>query len=96
MSSMSGLALPKENYKFIITGIVVFVIGYFLMSGGGTDDPNVFDEDKLFSFRILNISPYTVILGYAIIGYGILKRPSTPEAHADVAQALKEEEEFGE
>jgi len=43
------------------------------MSGGGSDDPNVFSED-LFSFRRMYIAPIMVIVGLAVVGWGIMKK----------------------
>ena len=78
MSKGSGLALPKENYLFVIAGVVVVLIGFFLMSGGGADDPMVFDAEELFSTRRITVAPFLVMLGYVIVLYGILKRPKMP------------------
>lgn len=79
----SGMALPKDNYKFIIGGIIVVLIGFFLMSGGGTENPNEFNGDELFSFRRITLAPFTVMIGYGVILYGILKKPKHDAA--DVA-----------
>ena len=40
----------KVNYKILLIGIAVIVLGFILMSGGGSEDPNVFSED-IFNFR---------------------------------------------
>jgi len=69
------MTLGKENYKFIILGCVIVVLGFILMSGGGTDNPNEFNEEELFSFRRITLAPFFVILGYVIVLYGVMKRP---------------------
>lgn len=67
--------LRKQNFLIIIIGIVVALLGYVLMTGGGSEDPNVFNEDEIFSFRRITLAPYMCILGYMIVLYGILKKP---------------------
>ncbi len=64
----------KENYLIIITGVVVLIIGYFLMSGG-TQKPNEFKYEEIYSFRRITIAPMVVIVGYVIVMFGILKKP---------------------
>lgn len=69
------MTLTRENFKYIIIGCVVVVVGFLLMSGGGTDDPNAFNEDELFSFRRITLAPFLVMAGYGVVLFGILKRP---------------------
>jgi hypothetical protein len=68
-------ALAKSNYKLIIIGLVVVLLGFILMAGGGSEDPNVFLEEKLFSFRRITLAPILVIGGYVFIVYAIMKKP---------------------
>jgi hypothetical protein len=67
--------LAKENYKLIIIGLVVVLLGFILMAGGGSEDPSVFLEEELFSFRRITLAPALVIGGYAFIVYAIMKKP---------------------
>lgn len=75
------MALTRENFKYIIVGCVVVIIGFVLMSGGGSEDPTVFtggtneDPGPLFSFRRITLAPFLVMAGYGIVLFGILKRP---------------------
>jgi hypothetical protein len=64
----------KVNYKILLVGIAVIALGFILMSGGGSDDPNVFNED-VFSFRRIRLAPTTVLIGFGITIYAILKNP---------------------
>jgi len=68
--------LPFERINFIImlVGVVVIAIGYLLMMGGGSDDPNVFSEE-IFSFRRLTLAPIVILLGFAIEVVAILYTP---------------------
>ena len=64
----------KNNYTILLIGILVIVFGFILMSGGGSDDPTVFSDD-IFNFRRIRIAPTTVLIGFGITIYAILKRP---------------------
>jgi len=48
MEEKTKMVLGRKNYMFIIIGCVVVLLGFVLMSGGGSEDPNVFNEDELF------------------------------------------------
>jgi hypothetical protein len=61
------------NYKILLIGIGVIALGFFLMSGGGSTDPNVFNED-VFSFRRIRLAPTTVLIGFGITIYSIFKK----------------------
>ena len=63
----------RRNYLFFLIGIALLVVGYMLMSGGGVDDPNEFSE-AIFSPRRITVAPLTVMVGYGVIFYSILKR----------------------
>ncbi|WP_418264231.1 DUF3098 domain-containing protein [Flavobacterium faecale] len=62
----------KVNYKILLIGLAVIALGFILMSGGGSDDPNVFNED-IFNFRRIRLAPTTVLIGFGITIYSILK-----------------------
>tara|TARA_Y200000002_G_scaffold332915_1_gene298992 strand:+ start:63 stop:287 length:225 start_codon:yes stop_codon:yes gene_type:complete len=64
----------KRNYRFMIIGIIFIALGFILMSGGGSDDPNIFNEE-IYSFRRIRIAPLIVIIGFAIEIYAILTKP---------------------
>ncbi len=62
------------NYKILLVGIAVIALGFLLMSGGGSDNPNVFNEE-IFNFRRIRLAPTTVLIGFGITIYAILKNP---------------------
>jgi hypothetical protein len=64
----------KINYKILLIGLAVIALGFILMSGGGSEDPNVFNEE-IFSFRRIRLAPAVVLLGFGITIYSILKNP---------------------
>jgi hypothetical protein len=66
----------KTNYLIMIGGVIVILLGFALMSGGGTTDPNVFPKEELYSFRRITLAPIVVMLGFGIEIFAILKRPA--------------------
>lgn len=69
-----GFAFGKENYRILIIGVVIVVIGYLLMIGGGSDDPDYFNADEIFSTRRVTIAPLTILAGFVIVLLGIMKK----------------------
>jgi hypothetical protein len=64
----------KKNYKFMFIGLACIALGFILMSGGGSDDPNVFN-DEIFNFRRIRLAPMLVLIGFGIEIYAILLNP---------------------
>lgn len=64
----------KVNYKILLIGIAIIVLGFILMSGGGSDDPKVFSE-AIFSFRRIRLAPTVVLIGFGTTIYSIIKNP---------------------
>lgn len=64
----------KINYKILLIGVAVIALGFILMSGGGSDDPKVFN-DAIFNFRRIRLAPTLVLVGFGITVYSILKNP---------------------
>ncbi len=65
----------KRNYLIMIIGIVVILLGFALMMGGGSDDPAVFNEE-IYSFRRIRLAPTIVLIGLAIEVYAIMANPN--------------------
>ena len=63
--SQPTFTFGRENYILMIEGLVVLAIGYALMAGGGSDDPNVFSED-IFDTQRLTVAPLVILFGFAI------------------------------
>ena len=64
----------KVNYKILLIGLGVIALGFLLMSGGGSDNPKVFNE-AVFSFRRIRLAPTVVLIGFGITIYSIFKTP---------------------
>ncbi len=67
------LSLKMGNYKLLAIGLAIIVIGFVLMAGGGSDDPNVFNED-VYSFRHITLAPIVVLAGFVFEIYAIMKK----------------------
>lgn len=65
----------KENYIIMFVGLAIIFLGFILMSGGKSTDPNVFNESEIYSTTRITIAPILVLLGLAIEGYAIMKKP---------------------
>jgi hypothetical protein len=67
----------KENYKWMLGGLVLMVIGMFLMAGGKSNDPNVFDKDAVYSSTRITIAPLLILAGLVIEIFAIFRKPKT-------------------
>jgi len=61
----------KKNYLIMIIGLLFIATGFILMSGGASDDPNVFNPE-IYNFRRIRLAPTLVLIGFAIQVYAIL------------------------
>lgn len=68
-----GFAIPKKNVLYIIAGFAVMLFGYVLMSGGGSDDPQQFNE-QMFSFRRTVVAPIVILAGMVLEIVAIMYR----------------------
>lgn len=65
----------KKNYTFMFIGLAVIALGFILMSGGGSDDPNVFNPE-IYNFQRIRLAPALVLIGFGIEVYAILLNPN--------------------
>ena len=64
----------KENFKWMLIGLVVIIIGYLLMSGGKSDNPNVFEAKEVYSFRRITLAPFLIVGGFVIEIFAIMRK----------------------
>ena len=64
----------NRNYRFLLLSIVLIAIGFILMAGGGSEDPNVFNPE-IFNFRRIRLAPTIVLSGFGLAIYAILMPP---------------------
>jgi len=70
----TGFAFDVQNYKLLLMGLFLILVGFLLMIGGGSDDPNTFSEG-IFNFRRLTLAPILVLAGYVVEIFAIMKKP---------------------
>ena len=70
-SSNKKLLFTKKNYLISCIGLSFILIGFIVMSGGESNDPNIFNEE-IYNFRRIRIAPLLVLLGLGIQVYAIL------------------------
>ena len=77
MKSKKEFIFSKANYKLMLIGFVVIALGFILMVGGGSDDPNVFNSE-IFNFRRIRLAPALVLVGFGIEIAAILRSFNNP------------------
>jgi len=65
----------RQNYMWMAIGAAVIVLGFLLMIGGKSADPNVFNKDDVYSFRRITLAPILIIAGLVMEIYAIMKKP---------------------
>lgn len=75
MASKEKFVFGKNNITLILAGVGITLIGFVMMIGGGSEDPNVFNTDELFSPMRITVAPFLVIAGYCVVIFGIMKKP---------------------
>ncbi|MEC8637014.1 MAG: DUF3098 domain-containing protein [Flavobacteriaceae bacterium] len=64
----------KRNYQFLLLSIALIALGFIIMAGGGSEDPNVFNPE-IFNFRRIRLAPTIVLMGFGLAIYTILMPP---------------------
>jgi Protein of unknown function (DUF3098) len=71
----------KDNYKWMVIGGIIIILGMILMSGGKNQDPNKFDYNEVYSVTRVTVAPVLIILGLLVEIYAIFRKPKQ-EANA--------------
>ena len=74
-SNKKTLVFGKKNYVTMIIGLAFITLGFILMSGGGSEDPNIFNPE-IYNFRRIKLAPTLVLIGFGIQVYAILLNPN--------------------
>ena len=69
----SEFLLGKKNYSIMLIGLVFIVVGFILMAGGGSENPEIFNEE-IYNFRRIRLAPTLVLIGLAIEIYAIMAK----------------------
>lgn len=67
-------AFGKKNYIFMGVGILLLILGFALLSGGGSEDPAVFNPE-IFNFQRIKLAPLVMLSGFILEIYAIMYRP---------------------
>jgi len=74
----SASLFDKANLLWMLGGIAVMILGFLLMSGGRSDDPNVFDPNEVYSTTRITIAPILILAGLVILVIAIFRQPKNP------------------
>ncbi|MEO8821139.1 MAG: DUF3098 domain-containing protein [Ginsengibacter sp.] len=69
-----SVLFSKENYKWMLIGLIIMTIGFFLMAGGKSSDPNVFNDSQIYSFRRITLAPILIVGGLVVEIFAIIKK----------------------
>jgi len=75
IENQERFAIPYKNLTYVLIGLALMIIGYVLMSGGGTTDPNIFPKEEMFSFRRIVLAPVLILLGFGVEIFAIMYKP---------------------
>lgn len=73
----------KDNYTWMLIGVAILILGFVLMAGGGSDDPNVFDASQVYSTRRITIAPIIILIGLVVEIYALFRQPKKTTGTAD-------------
>ncbi|MEO7314188.1 MAG: DUF3098 domain-containing protein [Ginsengibacter sp.] len=74
LAQEENILFTKDNYKWMLIGLIVIAIGMLLMVGGKSPDPNVFNKDEIYGFRRITLAPIFIVAGLVIEVYAIMKK----------------------
>lgn len=75
LENKEAFIFQKKNYSFMFIGLGFIALGFILMIGGGSDDPNVFNPE-IYNWRRIRLAPALILIGFAIEVYAILLNPN--------------------
>jgi len=73
-NTADSILFTKENFKWMVIGLIVMAIGFFLMAGGKSADPNVFNDNEIYSFLIITLASILIVTRLVIEILTILKK----------------------
>ncbi|CAI8385781.1 DUF3098 domain-containing protein [Flavobacteriaceae bacterium] len=75
-ATKQNFVFTKKNYIWMFVGLAFIALGFILMAGGGSDDPNVFSE-AIFNAKRIRVAPTLILIGFGIQVYAILLKPKS-------------------
>jgi len=70
-----GDLFDKSNLTWMLIGVVIMAVGFLLMAGGRSADPNVFKKDEVYSTVRITIAPIIILAGLVVEIYAIFRSP---------------------
>ena len=74
-----GFALGKENLRLLMIGFLIIVVGFVLMIGGNSNDPNVFNKE-IFNFQRITLAPIVIMVGFIFEIFAIMKKSNSDKS----------------
>lgn len=74
-ASIQNILFTKENYKWMLIGLVVMAIGFFVMAGGKNVNPSVFNDKDVYSPMRITVAPILIVAGLVLEIFAIMKKP---------------------
>jgi Protein of unknown function (DUF3098) len=74
-SSAGNVLFTKENYKWMLIGLVIMALGFFLMAGGKSSNLNVFSDKDVYSPMRITVAPILIVAGLLVEIFAIMKKP---------------------
>ena len=74
-STTGNVLFTKENYKWMVIGLVIMALGFFLMAGGKSSNFNVFNDKDVYSPMRITVAPILIVAGLLLEIFAIMKRP---------------------
>ena len=75
--NLGKFAIPMKNVVYLLVGLALMIVGFMLMTGGGTADPSIFPEKEMFSFRRVTLAPLFILTGFAVEVFAIMYKPKS-------------------
>ena len=72
-SKSKKILFEKRNYRILFIAFLTIITGFVIMSGGGSDNPYLFNEE-IFNFQRIRLAPTLILIGFGIAMYSILTR----------------------
>lgn len=66
----------KANYMWMLGGAAVMILGFLLMAGGRSEEPNVFNPKEVYGTVRITIAPILILAGLVIEIFAIFRNPS--------------------
>lgn len=74
-SSAENVLFTKDNIKWMVIGLIIMALGFFLMAGGKSSNPEVFDDSAVYSPMRITVAPILIVAGLIVEIFAIMKKP---------------------